>query len=971
MRPPSNPSVTFYVGLLLCAATVASVAAEERTLPLRMEERGGVARRQWPVIVGVPFARGVLPETAQVRLATPDGKPVALQTKALCRWPDKSVKWALLDFQADLPAGATEVWRLSVDKRPAAKLGPELARRTPEGVEVRTGPLRLLARPGDAGLFRLWQDSNSDGRFSEDERVDRKAPFDVFLRLQSRAPGKADRENWLRDATDDPGTRFFGRLDRKRKVTVEENGPLRACVRVDGWHVSPKGRRAFPFTLRVHAFRGSPLLRFQHTFVASEDVKRNFVREMGVVLPFDGANVKAAVGTPKGGRRAQLGPRDALSVSGVGDPQLYHLVSFREKKRVHMTVERRAGEAWSTLERGEDPPGWAMLTNGRGSLAVGFREFRNMHPKALRVEGDGRMVVYLWPERGGKILDLRRRSRPPEKAYLENGVDPFDGRGIAVTHEWIAEYSPKAISPERAARLPKLLNEPILPYVTPEHYAATGAFGEFIPYDPKAFPRLEAALAFGFRYMRELRRAFGLDGMVDWGDIAIGGVGQRDHKRKVNPEGIPWRGYMGWCNSDFSLNHGFFLHYIRTGDRKVFLDGEAMAMHVMDIDTNHYSPEDPKRIGHGHRHDQQHWGNGYRDYCYAPNASIDLYLFTGNRRAFDVAREMADHFVATGGAYGRYMTLRFWELTGEAKYLTHAKKTLRADLGKRGRVGWPFAIGANFRSKSYDGVGYTFYDSVLPDPKLRKAFLQAGDFLRPRYLSVWQGKGHPDHCVLALAHKCAPTPENTEVLKIAVWLAARGLPKSAAAFAAPEGAPFEKFLAVNQRTLNLGRTDVFGLYYLVGLPRVMARLKAMGVPEGEAVDYPWQWKDAPSFAEVIDNKKVFPQGKSWHYYTRNQSPSYRPDKRMPGPILAKWRTAVRRHELYEDGRKLGPHPYSAAQQIKFGKKGWTRRLSAAVRFTTPDNSDPRKNGRKYVLVYVNEADAAKGVTPEKLLKGAK
>ena len=957
--------------LAALAAIWPSGARAQTTLPLRLEERGNVRRVGWPVRGGVPFARGALPKTEQLRLATPDGQPVGLQAKALCRWPDKSVKWALLDFQADLPANASRTWRLSMDPRPAANRGPDIARPIAGGAELRTGPLRLLARAGDPGLFALWLDRDGDGRFSDDERVDRKAPFDLFLRLQSKPPGAPDRENWLRDATDEPGERFYGRLDRKRKVTIEENGPMRACVRVDGWHVSDKGRRAFPFTLRIHAFRGSPTLRFQHTFVASEDVKRSFVREMGVVLPFDGADVTAAVGTPKGRHETRLGSPDALSVSGIGDPQLYHLVSFRKRKRVHMTVERRAGETWSALERGEDPPGWALLTHDRGSVAVGLREFRNMHPKELRVEGDGRVVVYLWPERGGKVLDLRRRSRPPEKAYLENGVDPYGGRGIAVTHEWIVEYSPKPMTAKRAARLPALVNEPVLPYVTPEYCAATGAFGEFMPRDATAFPRLEAALAFGFRYMRELRCAFGLDGMVDWGDIGIGGVGQKDHKGKVNPEGLPWRGYMGWCNSDFSLAHGFFLHYLRTGDRRVFLDGEAMTMHVMDIDTNHYSPEDPKRIGHGHRHDQQHWGNGYRDYCYAPNASLDLYLLTGNRRAFDVAREMADHFVATGGAYGRYMTLRFWEVSGESKYLRHAEKTLRADLaaGRRKKSGWPFAIGANFRSKSYDGVGYTFYDSILPSPELRAAFTQAADFLRPRYVTAWKTKGHPDHCVFALAHKCAPTPENTEALKIAVWLAARGLPKSASAFDAPEGAPFEKLLAINKRTLNLGRTDVFGLYYLVGLPRVMARLKAVGAPEGEAVDYPWQWKDAPSFAEVIVNKKVFPQGKSWHYYTRNQSPSYRPDKRMPGPIQTKWRAAVRRHELYEDGRKLGPHPYSAAQQIKFGKKGWTRRLSSAVRFTTPDNSDPRKNGRKYVLVYVNEADAAKGVTPEKLLRG--
>jgi len=942
--------------LNLAVCVPCAQAASDRGWPVRMDECAGVARVDWPVTVGIPFQEGALPRDRTLTLTPPNGDAVELQTTTLAHWPDGSAKWVLLDYLADLKAGADEPWRLRIADAPKTQ-APLLASETTKGCLVSTGPLRFLASAG-AGkpLFRVWLDRNGDGRFDEDESVEGDAQPELFLRLQKTPPGPPDRENWLRDASDDPGELFLGSLDRERKVSIEENGPVRAVVRIDGWHVSRQGRRVFPFTLRIHFFRGSRRLRFQHTFVASEDVKENFLREMGVVLPFGGGNVQATVGLKDDRKTESLGPRDALSVSAIGDPRLYHLVSFRDKKRVHAAAERRTGAVRSKLADGEDPPGWAALATDRGGMALGFRDFQYLHPKELRLEGDGRMVVYLWPERGNKCLDLRRRSEHLDRRYNENGMDPYGGRGIAKTHEWMVEYSAAPPDADAARDLARALNEPIVPYVTPEYYLNTKAFGEFQPHDPKAFPRLEAAVAFGFRYMRALRRAFGLDGMIDWGDIALGGVGQADHSGAKNPEGLPWRGYLGWCNSDFSLAHGFFLHYVRTGDREVLLDGEAMTMHVMDIDTNHYDPKDPTQIGRGHRHDQQHWGNGLRDYCYAPNAAIDLYLLTGNRRAFDVAREMADHFVAAGGGYGRYMTLRFWEITGEEKYRKHAEETLRQDLGKRGREGWPFAIGANFRSKSYDGVGYTFYDSILPKPELRNAFLQALDYLRERYIVCWRTKGHPDHCIFALAHKYAPTPENTEMLKIAVWLAAAGLPKRAEAFDAPEGAPFERLLEINQKTIDLGRTDVFGLYYLVGLPRVMARLKAVGVPEDEAVDYRWQWTDAPSFVEILDNKEAMPSGKSWGYYTKRQSPHYRPDPRMPEEIQRQWRAAALRHALYENDRKLGPTPWSAAYQQRYGRIGWTRRLSNAIRFTTPDNTNPRRNGRTYKLVYVSAED---------------
>ena len=951
MRP--FPLLTIFLGF----AFLPNAIPAQDSLPLHLEEAAGVNRTSWPVRGGVPFGQGRLRDAACLRLVTPAGTAVDCQTRTLCRWPDGSIKWALLDFQADLPANTTAVWRLALDGgRPPVGA---LAEQTEDGVRIRTGVHEIVV-PQPAGapglpLFSL--------RRISPEAAEDNVRGDAFLRLQSTPPGPPRQENWLRDASAETGTLFRAGLDLKRRVRIEENGPLRAIVRIDGWHVSEHGRRAFPFTLRLHAFRGTARILFQHTFVASEDVRASFLREMGVTFESSTRPTTCVLGAGGQGSdkawQCELEPGAAASVAVVGAPHLYHHVSFRDRNPAQGRIETRANGDWTPVATGLDAPGWAAMAGGGYSLAAAFRDFRRLHPKELRVEGDGRLTVYLWADRGGKCLDLRRRSQDLDAGYVENGMDPYGGRGIAKTHEWMIDYSADsaAVAQARVADIARCLDEPVFPYVTPEYVAATGAFGEFQPFDPDTFPRLEAAIAFGFRYMRALRTAFAMDGMIDWGDIGIAGVGQADHKGATAAEGIPWRGYTGWCNSDFSLAHGFFLHYLRTGDRGVLLDGEAMALHVGDIDTNHYSPENQTLIGMGHRHDQQHWGNGLREYCYAPNALIDLYLLTGNRRAFDVAREMADHFVAVGGSYGRYMTLRFWELTGEEKYRSHAEEALVRDLGEDDRDGWPFAIGANFRSKSYDGVGYTFYDSSLPSDRLSRAFVRCLDFLRERYTVCWQTKGHPDHCVFALGHKVAPTPANTEMLKIAVWLAAAGLPDDPAAFFAPVNAPFEQLLQINADTISLGRTDVFGLYYLVGLPRVMARLRAAGVKEHEAVDYAWEWTEVESFEEILDNSKVRPQGKSWHCATTHRSPSYRPDRRMPAELQERWRAAAARHALYEDDRELGPHPYSAAQQIREGRKGWTRRLSGAIQFTTPDNSDPRTNGRTYKLVYTSEEDA--------------
>ena len=55
----------------------------------------------FPVTSGVPFPRGTLSSDAHLRLLDAQDQEVPLQTEVLARWLDGSVKWVLLDFQAN------------------------------------------------------------------------------------------------------------------------------------------------------------------------------------------------------------------------------------------------------------------------------------------------------------------------------------------------------------------------------------------------------------------------------------------------------------------------------------------------------------------------------------------------------------------------------------------------------------------------------------------------------------------------------------------------------------------------------------------------------------------------------------------------------------------------------------------------------------------------------------------------------
>src|SRR5262249_25597646 len=72
---------------------------------------------------------------------------------------------------------------------------------------------------------------------------------------------------------------FESRIDR---VEIEQRGPIRAVIRIEGAHEGPTGRRWLPFTLRLYFYSGSDCVRVMHTIVFDGDESRDFIRGVGL-----------------------------------------------------------------------------------------------------------------------------------------------------------------------------------------------------------------------------------------------------------------------------------------------------------------------------------------------------------------------------------------------------------------------------------------------------------------------------------------------------------------------------------------------------------------------------------------------------------------------------------------------------------------------------------------------------------------
>ena len=112
------------------------MAAEAQTgqsVNLHVEETTGIRRTRYPVNARVPFPQGVLARAHQVRLVL-DGDETPAQFAAGSRWPDGSVQWLTVDFNASIGPEETRSYRL--------EYGPD--------VDAEAGPGRGLALSEDA-----------------------------------------------------------------------------------------------------------------------------------------------------------------------------------------------------------------------------------------------------------------------------------------------------------------------------------------------------------------------------------------------------------------------------------------------------------------------------------------------------------------------------------------------------------------------------------------------------------------------------------------------------------------------------------------------------------------------------------------------------------------------------------------------------------------------------------------------------
>lgn len=727
------------------------------------------------VTSGVPLPRGALRDPARVRLWR-DPTEISVQTRATAYWPDRSIKWLLLTFPTDAAAvsggaGEGQTLRFDLTRRDGSKTAYRLeygdavragqpqaalaARQQADVVQIDTGPLQIAVGEG-----RRWLRSvKLRGR--EMLGPDEARSFVDFLRTDPTYPCMTAQ---AQGALDDGAF-------TAQSVRLEEAGPLRAVVRLEGMTSAQEPTRII---LRLEAFAGRSTVRLFHTAeFLHKDPRVAFIRRMGVELPLGGLQqARVTVGAQDGPTSLASGVRAGLRQHSHLGFEAWHQAADERFLRVDQTGHRSRG--------------WLDLSGSQGGVAVVLRDMWQQFPNELVADVSGnRLTAYFWPE-SHPVMDVRRYSNYPHLGQGES--TPADTRwvaktfypngpivGISKTHELLLYFHGPDVGGDRIDAVAADFQRPPLAFAGGDYNVQTGVIlPQSLPSAP-GFDRLHANLEHFAQFWLRHQRLWGWYGFWDYGDVQhhyktgygwilpaerLVEIRKRpaDELRQLNvarwqvPDYAPnqeWafeNGRWGWNNTEGLPGLYVQNHYLRTGDREVFFFAEAMARHFRDVDMRH----DGQWFGLGTRHGVQHWSDGNHEERQTTHSEFRyIHYLTGDMRSRDFAeklfqgvysrRSVSIHAAHSGRIQG---LLTWWEMTGSEDVAAMLAKYMSSFVTSEGICESPNVRFPDVQCVAQDrdvnsgnmffwtfgaAHGLLEYYYLTHDPKLQQALIRAAD----------------------------------------------------------------------------------------------------------------------------------------------------------------------------------------------------------------------------------------------------
>ncbi|MGD1031452.1 MAG: hypothetical protein ABSA05_09945 [Opitutaceae bacterium] len=616
---------------------------------------------------GVPWPKGKVQPNDAISLRTADGKDVPMQTWTTAYWPDGSVMWS----GHSITAAPDQAGPLSLAVAPGA--GPAVrvvCREDSTGIDIDTGAVQArIPRQGSSLIESLTAGGR---RIAGDCRL--------VLMLEDRSEYATRRSVREED--------FVSRI---KTVTLEQSGPVRAVVKIEGDHKSTASDREWlPFVVRFYFSAGLGSIRVVHSIVYDGDVQKDFIKGLGlsidVPLREEVINRHVRFGGDTGmwaePVKPMVGRRDITYNTGRGSgppvmstdehaqgqamvfpdqvagrrvPNTDQYTSAQQKyirdiaqwddyrltqlSSNGFTIQKRTQDksSWLHVLDGRRSLGLAFLGDVQGGVAVDLKNFWQKNPSSLEIHGAttpmGRITVWMWsPE--AQPMDLRHYDivgHGLDMAY-EDWKEGWDNAyGEANTSELTLWALPEIPSDGQLAGMARAAAKPAMLVCTPQYYHDQRAFG-FWSLPDRSTPfksRIEDRLANALEFYRQEVDYRTWYGFWDYGDMM----------RMYDEVRHEWRydiGGWAWTNTELLPDYWLWYSFLRTGRADIFRLAEAMTRNTSEVSVHHIGRFAPL----GSRHNVNHLGDGAKQPRVSQSGLKRFYYFlTTDERIGDLMHE--------------------------------------------------------------------------------------------------------------------------------------------------------------------------------------------------------------------------------------------------------------------------------------------------------------------------------------------
>ncbi|HEX4054065.1 MAG TPA: hypothetical protein VHX86_07345 [Tepidisphaeraceae bacterium] len=625
---------------------------------------------------GVPWAQGKIQKDTKFGFKDAHGNDVAVQTWPLAYWPDGSIKWT--GFAATAGGDLGNTLEVLPGGKPVAPQSAITVKQTTDAIEITNGP-------------SLWRIGRKGTNLVEAISLNNQV-----VARNGKLVGEVEERSGS-DAKQTPSVEGFE--SDIASAVVEQSGPVRVVVKIEGKHRFTQGDRAWlPFIVRLYFYSGSQSVRMVHTFIFDGDQEKDFIRGLGIRFEvpmreeFQNRHVRLA--GDQGlfaepiqvivGRRNPNPEMYEQQVAGKRIPNLDQLpmadnvrqmAVWNDYKLTQLSpdgfaIQKRTNpaSAWINATGGKQSAGLAFVGDVSGGLAIDLKNFWRLYPTELEINNAGKnaaeVTVWLWSP-DAPAMDMRHYDTVAhglEASYEDVQPGFSSAYGVARTSELTLHPYPNVPSDEDLWQQAQADQQGALLVCSPQYYHAIPIFGLWSLPDRSTAGRqwledqLDKAIAF-YQGQVQQRQWYGF---WDFGDV----MHTYDTARHE------WRydiGGFAWDNTELASNLWLWYSFLRTGRADIYRMAEAMTRQSQEVDVYHIGPWK----GLGSRHNVRHWGDGAKELRISQSLFKRFYYYlTTDERTGDLMTEEND----AGKALLVVDPLR--ELPGisqEHKYPTHVR----------------------------------------------------------------------------------------------------------------------------------------------------------------------------------------------------------------------------------------------------------------------------------------------------------